>query len=248
MNVSKTIEIIIIIVVVIVVSIFAGLFLGAAARVGSIVLSFFIFAIPLLIAYLSLKSFKTIIWINVILSISLIIVSGVFAYEKRWTQLLFVPLVFYAFVMFIINLISLFKFWQEYDSEAFIPLLISILTIPLSTFSVKAGVFVNTHVFKERIVQYEAAVKMVENQINTEPLYLIGEDIPAKFRHLAYLIYAKKEGSVLNVSFVWGSGFPNKHTAYVYTSNGKLPEKGTKFQKDWPYYRRINDHWFRVCD
>lgn len=248
MNVSKAIEVLIILVVVIVVSIFAGLAFGGADRVGSIVISFFIFGIPLLTAYYSLKSFKTIIWINVILSVSLIIIAGVFAYEKRWTQMLFVPLVFYAFAMFIINLIGILKYWHEYGSKAFIPLLISILTISLSIFSIKAGNSVNIHVFKQRIVQYESAVKMVEDRIDTEPIYLRGEDIPLEFRHLAYLICARKEGSVLRVSFLWGSGFPNKHVAYVYISNGKLPKKGTEFRKDWPYCRRINDYWFRACD
>jgi hypothetical protein len=101
---------------------------------------------------------------------------------------------------------------------------------------------------EQYIPQYEAAVKMVENQIGAKPMSLLGKEIPPQFRHLAISIHAEREDSVLSVTFIWGVGFPLKHTAYVYISSGELPQKGTELQKDWSFWERINDHWFIVGD
>lgn len=35
------------------------------------------------------------------------------------------------------------------------------------------------------------------------------------------------------VNFMWGVSLPCKHTAFVWRSDGVLPDKGTKFRKDW---------------
>jgi hypothetical protein len=248
MEIGKTKLIIILLILVLIIPAFLGLLFGGAARIGSMELGIFTFGIPVLIAYLGLKSLKRIIWLNIITSVSLIIVAGVFTYEMRFSQLLFVSLVLFAFVMLLINLISIFKFWSEYDFAAFIPIIISILTIPLAFSSLKAGRWTNIYVFKNRLPQYQAAVKMIENQIGNEPLYLLGKDIPPQYRKLAISIHAERENSVLGVTFTWGVGFPLKHTAYAYISNGQLPEKGTYLSKNWYYWERINDHWFYVGD
>ena len=248
METGKTKRIIIILILVLIIPAFLGLYFGGAAKIGSMELGIFTFGIPVLIAYLGLKSLKRIIWLNIITSVSLIIVAGVFTYEMRFSQLLFVPLVLFAFVMLLINIISIFKFWSEYNFAAFIPIIISILTIPLAFSSFKAGRWTNIYVFKNRLPQYQAAVKMIENQIGDKRLYLNYEEIPPEFRRLAFSIYGEKEGSVLGVVFIWGAGIPCKHVAYAYTSDGQQPEKGTTLSKDWHYWERINDNWFYVGD
>lgn len=248
METSKTKQIVMILILVLVIPIFLGLLFGGMARIGSIVLFIFTFGIPLLMAYIGLKSLKRIIWLNVIISVPLIIIAGIFAYEKMFMQLIFVPLVCYAFVMLLINLISVFKFWSDYNFAKFIPLLISILTIVLTYFSLEIGHRVNIYVFKKRLPQYQAVIKIVENQIGDEPLYLVGKDLPPQYRNLAISINAEKENSVLGVSFLWGVGFSLKHTAYAYVSDGRIPEKGTELRGNWHYWERINDHWFYVGD
>ena len=86
--------------------------------------------------------------------------------------------------------------------------------------------------------------------VDWENVMLIGEEIPEKYRHLAYSIFAEKLKDVLRIEFFWGGGFPVKHTAYVYLSNGKPPDKETDHHTDWYWYHceRINDYWFRVSD
>lgn len=248
MNTDRIKNIVIIFILAIVIPVLLGLLFGGASRIGSIEICFSVFGIPLLIAYWGLKNLKRVIILNIIISIPLIIISGIFSYEMRLSQLLFYPLLFFAFVMLIINFISIFKFWSNYNFKVFAPILISILTILLSYSSLKAGRWTNIYVFEKRLPQYQAAVRMVENRINEKSICLIGEEIPPEFRHLAISIQGEKDDSVLGVIFIWGVGFPCKHIAYAYISNGEFPARGAKFLNDWYYWERINDHWFIVGD
>ena len=65
---------------------------------------------------------------------------------------------------------------------------------------------------------------------------------------MAYTIYGKRQGDVLRVTFIWGIGFPLKHAAYIYVSDGKWSEKDPDLRRAWPISHRINEHWFRVID
>jgi hypothetical protein len=226
-----------------------GLFLGGVARVGSIILCVFMFGVPLVFAYLGLRRMKSLIWINLAISISLVVISGIFAYEKGPTQMLFVPLLLYSYVLAVINFIAIFVFWSEYDFKALVPVGISIATFVLCNCSAKLGYQVNLYVFNKRINQFEDAVQMIDNRIvDSNPIRLDGEEIPEQYRHLAYFIYGEKKDNVLRVDFVWGIGFPCKHIAYVYLSNDKIPEGDPDFRKDWYRCHRIREKWFRVSD
>ena len=104
-------------------------------------------------------------------------------------------------------------------------------------------------VFTERLAQYEEAVQVMESKINGEPVFLKGEEVPETYQHLAWWVHAEEDKQdVLVVTFFWGGGFPVKHSAFVYRSDGWLPPKGTDFRREWPFAERINEHWFRVAD
>ncbi|MGD0553054.1 MAG: hypothetical protein ABSB25_10450 [Sedimentisphaerales bacterium] len=228
---------------------FLGLFFGGAARMGSVILSVFMFGVPLTFAYLGLRKMKALIWINLVISIPLVVVSGIFAYEKSTTQILFMPLVLYSVVLAIINFTAIFVFWSEYDSKALIPIGISVATFALCICSIIVGDHVNLFVFNRRISQFEDAIRMIDNRIvDSNPIRLRGEEIPEEYRHLAYFIYGEKKNGILRADFYWGSGFPCKHVAYVYLSNDEIPGKGSDFRKDWYRYHRIKEKWFRVSD
>ena len=51
--------------------------------------------------------------------------------------------------------------------------------------------------------------------------------------------------SALEVTFIVGSGFPVKHFAYLYRSDGKFPQDRLQF---WPKRRQRAEHWFEVSD
>ena len=115
--------------------------------------------------------------------------------------------------------------------------------------SLNAGHNKREKVFAERLPQYEEAVRVMGSKISGEPVFLKGKEVPKTYQHLAYWIHAKKdEGNVLVVTFFWGGGFPVKHSAFVYRSDGWLPPKGTDFRREWPFAERINKNWLRVGD
>jgi hypothetical protein len=240
----------IILILLIVIPIFLGLRLGGADRVGSIILSIFMFGIPLVFAYLGLRRIKTLIWINLVISIPFVVASGFFAYEEGPAQILLIPLFLYSCALAVINLIAIAVFWSRYEFKALVPIGISAATFILCVFFVRLGNQVNLYVFNKRISQFEDAVRMVENKIaDGNAIRLSDEEIPEQYRHLAYFIYGEKEYNVLRVDFYWGrGGFPCRHVAYVYLSNDEIPAKGSDFRRDWYHCQRIRTKWFRASD
>lgn len=250
MKLIRLVDIVIIFILLFFVPAYLGSVFGGASRSGSIVLCIFIWGIPLCIGYLGLRNKNLLLVINLIVSISLIISAGLFAcFVNVYTQTISMFLILLFIALAVINLISIFVHWVEHGFGAFLPICISILTVILIVFSVRVGNHAKMHRFNKRLPQFENAVKMVESKLTDEHIRLTGEDIPQEYRHLAYFIIGdKRANGKLIVTFVWGGGFPVKHTAYAYTSDGSSPIRDSEFQKDWYHCKRINDNWFKVGD
>lgn len=253
MNYSKITHLIVIFFLLIIIPAAIGLVWGGADTLGSINCSIFGLGIPLLLMYIfvvvSLRNLYALIFVVLGVCLSNSIVSCFYAYRPHvLTQVAGMFLFFSHFIIIVISLIGIFVFWEDYGSKATIPFVIGILSLFVVVESGKVGHKIRLNVFNKRLPQYEDAVQMVENTITNEYLRWSGERIPKEFRHLAYLISARRKKDVLIVNFLWGGGFPVKHTAFVYISDGRLPGKGTDFRKDWPHCTRINEHWFKVSD
>jgi len=217
-----------------------------ADKSGIIVVLIFIVGVPLLVGYLGLKSLTALVCFNIAIAVSVLVVSAAFAYRPDVsTQFGSMLLIFYLFAVIVINFIGIFTF----GLRSCIPFAMSLLCVILLGYSNSLGHRLRLHVFRQRLPQYEAAVPAVETQITDGPVFLKGEEVPKPFRHLAYWIHADKtEQNVLIVTFFWGGGFPVKHTAFAYISDGKVPGPLSRFQKEWPHIFRINQNWFRVVD
>jgi hypothetical protein len=62
---------------------------------------------------------------------------------------------------------------------------------------------------------------------------------------LAYTVHARRDDmGILTVEFFWGRGFPLKHTAFIYRSNGAWAQDP---RLDWRA-TRLADNWFRASD
>jgi hypothetical protein len=90
--------------------------------------------------------------------------------------------------------------------------------------------------------RYQALVdKIRDGQIDVS-------ERPTRFdvdKSLGYVGFARRTtGGVLRVEFFWGSAFPVKHTAYIYTSTGR-PDDGAW---DRWRYRAVADRWFDASD
>lgn len=197
--------------------------------------------------YFSWKKFWFLILINIVVSVLLTVASGMFGYRPSIVQILVMLLLLVESILVVFNFITIFHFWERYTVLALLPLFISISGFWLQDITGDKGREIRMEVFNERLYLYEQAVAELAPMIKDEPLHLHYDQIPEKYRHLAYWIIGKKEKGIV-FAFFWGSGFPCKHSAFVYRSDGRLPERGTDFRRDWPFCERINEHWFRVSD
>jgi hypothetical protein len=239
------------IILVLAVSSLFGYIFGGAALGESLVLSIFIFGIPLLFAYYGLRNIKVLIWINIIFALLTPIVSCLGGYRPGLFQLIYTPVDYYAIVVAIISFIGLFVFMmQEEGLLSFLPLAISIATIAASVFCFGIGHRIRMYVFEKRLPQYEEVVRMIDNGTIKIPKQLPPNiEVPEKYKRLSYWVMAEKETrNVLVVTFLWDAGFPCKHSAFVYRSDGEIPERNSDFCRNWPHISRINKYWFKVSD
>ena len=223
------------------VSVLAGLILGfrGGVRIDSIIFAFFAISLPLLLAYFGLKSLSNLIWINVCISGCLVLSLIFYCWSMPIGLLVTLPLFCYTVIMLLINLISLFVFWVEHDSKAFVPLLISVLTIPAMISAAKAGVYVDIYLddytFKKQLPKYETAIKILEEKIETWPFDLYGKDIPNECQPLASNIMGEKHGNEFTIKLLQG-----REGGYAYFSgeDPNLPE-------DFAKYRKVTAHWYK---
>jgi hypothetical protein len=65
---------------------------------------------------------------------------------------------------------------------------------------------------------------------------------------LTYAVLAEQQANgALAVEFLTESGFPVKHSGYLYTSSDII-EKGTRVDSRWPIRRKLREHWFYISD
>jgi len=245
---STLINIIILIILVLVVPFVFAIFYGGVDYMGSALLSVFLIGIPLSLIYLGLKSFKALICFNVFLIIPLAISLVMDAYKPGFTQVIVMPLFFYAIVLIFINFLGIFVFWYKDEGNPLVLLVFIVLCISTMIFPVKIGHYLRIKTFNKNLPLYEEALELIESQLTEDFFRLDHQEIPEKYKNLAYYIVGKRYGDDMTVSFIWGIAFPVKHCGFAYISDGNLPPKGTDFRKDWPHIKRINDYWFKVSD
>ncbi|MHC4645414.1 MAG: hypothetical protein ACYTBJ_07920 [Planctomycetota bacterium] len=208
-----------------------------AGRWGMLVVLIFVIGVPLLIGYFGLKNIKALICFNAAVGLCAVILSASYTYRPDFlTQIATMLAGFYVLALIIISIIAIFRL------ESCVPLAISLLCIVLIILSNRVGHRIRSYVFDKRLAQYAEAVSVMEDRLADERLYLYGDEVPERFRHLGYAIKAERdEQDVLFVTFLWGNSFPLKHVAFAYVSDGGRP-------RGWPFCERINEHWFRVGD
>jgi hypothetical protein len=61
-------------------------------------------------------------------------------------------------------------------------------------------------------------------------------------------VFAERtQDGVLLVELDFGTGFPAKHTAHLYSSSGSIPSR-SRMAKRWPFTRRLADRWLLVSN
>ena len=232
----------------IVIPIGMGLAFGGIDRTGSIMICVFTFGVALTLGFLGLKNLILLIFGNLVLLVMLFVTSLCFAYRPNaYIQIIDMLLLFYWLILVIVNIIAAAKFSSDYFYLQFVPILISVLTIIGTVQANKLGHWQRIRVFHANLPQYNLFVKEIEKQLEKESsINLYRDDIPDKYKKLARLVFAYKENNgSITIEFAWGGGFPVKHAAYAYLSDGQV---SNDFRKRWPYIEKLNDNWFRVGD
>jgi hypothetical protein len=204
---------------------------------------------PVLCGYLAVLRPRLYTILYIIFLISCAVVEAFFAYRPNWLQ---IPLMFscyYYIAAAVIALIFLFVHWGKGIFLAITPVILTIGGFYLQKGANQLGHWYRIEVFNSRFTQYEQFVDILKKDSeNKQFITLSGEQIPEQYRSLAYCVHAHKEKDVFVVVFAWGLGFPAKHSAFAYRSDGILPSKGSEFRREWPFCERINENWFRVAD
>lgn len=205
-----------------------------------------IFLLFVRLFFLSWKKFRLLFSVNISILILFAAIGGISGYKPCFSAFFVILFPFGAFYV-VFNFVVFFKFWEERGFLALSPLFISLFSFWLIFFANDIGRDIRIQVFKKNLYLYQQAVEELTPAIGEKGLYLSGDKIPEKYRKLAYVISAEKNEGVV-FDFIWDFGFPLKHSAFVYRSDGFLPGKETHFRSHWPYCERINERWFRVMD
>jgi hypothetical protein len=65
---------------------------------------------------------------------------------------------------------------------------------------------------------------------------------------LVYRVFAEKDtNGVLMVEFDTESGFPVKHSGYLYSSSGTI-EPGSQMDSRWTFRQEVKSRWFYISD
>jgi hypothetical protein len=65
---------------------------------------------------------------------------------------------------------------------------------------------------------------------------------------MAYAVFAQKEtNGVLTVEFLTETGFPVKHSGYLYCSSGTIAP-GSAEDRHWPIIHEERPKWFSISD
>ena len=198
----------------------------------------------------SRKKFYGLICFNICYVILFSIIYILAGYKSNLIPLHVVAILpLFILILLIVNIASSFIFWKVFRFKSLIPLVIILLSIVLVRPAIAMGKNISLYIFTNRLPEYEAAVKMMENNYSGEPISFWKEAIPEQFRHLGFQIRAQKyDPDILTVEFYW-EYFPIVgDSAYIYRPDGKIPENNNEFMRKWLRLDRINEHWFKGYD
>lgn len=97
----------------------------------------------------------------------------------------------------------------------------------------RCGIMLRDSVFRSRLPEYEAAVRAVQ-----------AGETPSIFPRLAHHITQSQKQP--QIFFVWGRGFPLRHTAFVYSPTD--PRADNAFTRHWRRIRPLAPHWYFAKD
>lgn len=109
-----------------------------------------------------------------------------------------------------------------------------------------AGAWVQEIVFRRSLPSFEGIVHRMDS--GAIPVTAEWRRFPGAEGGGAYAVSAQRStNGVLTVEFLTGSGFPVKHSGYLYCSGGSI-EPGSIAARRWPRRQRVSPIWYRISD
>lgn len=151
-------------------------------------------------------------------------------------------------ILLLISIVTGFCFCSQEKSRAFVPALVCFIGL-LASFFIGAclGNAIKDWRFQKDLPRYNAVVGLIEKgdlKPTSENLFI---KLPNEYADLAWAVVAKTNNNKMTIEFMTESGFPVKHSGYLFISNGDI-ETDVNALQHWPYHSRINMNWFQISD
>jgi hypothetical protein len=160
-------------------------------------------------------------------------------------QLLILPLSLLFFAAIICGLVCAFAEWWQRCWRSMFPLAACVIAFFLSWILVLTA---RHFIFLWALPSYEVVVRQIES--GRIPMSVGFDRLPQaeSEARLVYTVYAEKDvNGVLMVEFLTESGFPVKHSGYLYSSSGAI-EPGSLMNSRWPIRQELRKWWFYISD
>ena len=160
-------------------------------------------------------------------------------------QLLSLPLALLFFAAIVVSLGCVFFEWRQHRWRSIVPLASCVIAAFLSGMLVRTA---RHFVFAWALPSYEVVVHQMESGsilVSTNFANIPRAEAEAR---LAYRVFAQRDtNGVLVVEFDTESGFPVKHSGYLYSSSGVI-EPGSRMDSRWPIRQELRSRWFYISD
>jgi NADH:ubiquinone oxidoreductase subunit K len=188
------------------------------------------------------RSGKFVVLVSVVWCIGSV---AVFTRRTPFLQLLSLPLALLFFAAIGTSLVCVFAGWRQCRWRSVLPLASCVIAVFLSGMLVRTA---RHFVFVWALPSYEAVVHQMES--GSILVTTNFDNIPQaeSEARLVYRVFAQREtNGVLMVEFDMESGFPVKHSGYLYSSSGVI-EPGSRMDSRWPIRQEVRSRWFYISD
>ena len=162
------------------------------------------------------------------------VVSALFTFrETSGLQLLSMLFFLGLFISVILSLVYAFRSWSLLRWRALLPFAACAIVFLVPS---EAGRFARDAYFRRQIPRLEAAVQAYRSSGQLPDTHWTG-----------YMVLPRQEsGGGVVIEFLWGGGFPVKHTSLIYVSSDD--PKDYFHKRGWYYGYHLQDHWWVMKD
>lgn len=165
------------------------------------------------------------------------------ARPNPWVQFAAMGMSLVALVTIMLLIIQGVVKWREHGWVNLVSCLLIVASFSLAALS---GNAVRKAVFQHNLDRWNRAAVWVMTH------HEANEDMPIKlpppYSRIAYVVWYRYDKPCgLMIDFVWGSGFPVKHTVRRYATDPAWIDKA-QCHKDWSRGRVLSGNWYEISD